>query len=186
MTLNTSIKRDKKNDFVRFINKTKALNSFSSLASAGACEHRQRAVFRAPGSRRLRRLLQPPGGSRPLLRHGFQLLRGDERRDFSSHSEAHPVRPAGAAAAYCVELTPRQTTTLTRKKKCFLSVLIQLDSLIYASLIFDCEPGLCGSEVLLIFFKSFSISFSFLLDAYQQWIRVEVSEENKVNLTLLY
>lgn len=75
-----------------------------SFAPSGAGEHRQRDVFRAPRSRRLRNLLQPPGGPRPLLHHRLQLLRGDARRDASSHPEGNLVSATGAARAYCVEL----------------------------------------------------------------------------------
>lgn len=74
------------------------------LAPSGPCQHRQRDVFRTARSRRLRRLLQPPGGPRPLLHHRLQLLRGHTRRDASLHPEGHPVSAAGATAAYCVEL----------------------------------------------------------------------------------
>lgn len=75
-----------------------------SLSPSGACEHRQRDVFRAPRSWRLRCLLQPPGRPRPLLHHRLQLLRGDACRDISCHSEGHLVWSTGATAAYCVEL----------------------------------------------------------------------------------
>lgn len=78
----------------------------SAFACSGACEHRQRDVFRSAGSRRLRRLLQPPGGPRPLLHHGLQLLRGDPCGDLSPDPEGHLVSARGAAAAYCVELLP--------------------------------------------------------------------------------
>lgn len=89
------------------------LNLFQELilcfASAGTHQYRQRDVFRAARSRRLRRVLQPAGGPRPLRRHRLQLLRGDQRRDNGSHSEGNAVRPAGAAAAYRVELLQQQT-----------------------------------------------------------------------------
>ena len=75
-----------------------------SLSPPGACQHRQRDVLRAARSRRLRRLLQPPGRPRPLLHHRLQLLRGDACRDISRHPEGHFVSATGAPAAYCVAL----------------------------------------------------------------------------------
>lgn len=81
-------------------------SSFLCLFFLGACQHRQRDVFRPAGSRRLRRLLQPPGRPRPLLHHSLQLLWGDQRRDVGPDPEGHLVPPGGATAAYCVELLP--------------------------------------------------------------------------------
>lgn len=101
------------------------------LAPSGACEHRQRDVFRATRSWRLRHLLQPPGGPRPLLHHRLQLLRGDACRDISSHPEGHLVSATGATAAYCVELLLSNTIypliyTWEKKLFIFLEVLMRL------------------------------------------------------------
>lgn len=81
-------------------------SSFLCLALLGACEHRQRDVFRPAGARRLRSLLQPPGGPRPLFHHSLQLLWGDQCRDIGPDPEGHLVPPRAATAAYCVELLP--------------------------------------------------------------------------------
>lgn len=78
---------------------------------SGSCEHRQRDVFWAPRSWRLRHLLQPSGRPRPLFRHSLQLLRGNQRRDDGSDSEKHSVRPSGGAGANRVKTTHIQINT---------------------------------------------------------------------------
>jgi len=116
---------------------------FVSLVPSGACEHRQRDVFRAARARRLRRVLQPSGGPRPLFRYRLQLLRWDECRDVRSHSEGHLVSSTGAAAAYCVDLQPQRPTESSgssspRRKHCFwkhfVQVFLSLVVVMYASL----------------------------------------------------
>lgn len=126
----------------RSMSKSSDISSFYllCLAPSGACEHRQRDVFRATCSRRLRYLLQPPGGSRPLLHHCLQLLRGDACRDVSSDREGHLVSVTGAAAAYCVELLQSNRSAPLRStwgKKDFVGVSMRL---VFYTYVFLCVP----------------------------------------------
>lgn len=61
-------------------------------------------MFRAPGPRRLRSVLQPSVGSHPLLHHRLQLLRRDQRREAGRDHRERPLRPARVTAARCVDM----------------------------------------------------------------------------------